>query len=47
VADASQLPEAPGVNPQLGVMAHAARAADAFLAASDAQARRRAARDDA
>jgi choline dehydrogenase-like flavoprotein len=42
LADASQIPEAPGVNPQAAVMALACRAAEAFLASS-AAARRRAA----
>lgn len=37
VADASQIPEAPGVNPQLTVMALALRSADAYLAHSHSE----------
>ena len=37
VADASQIPEAPGVNPQATVMALARRAAEAYLARGDSQ----------
>ena len=34
LADASQVPEAPGVNPQLTIMAMALRNAEAFLGGS-------------
>lgn len=43
VADASQVPEAPGANPQGTIMALAYRNAEAFLGASDAGRRRSAA----
>jgi choline dehydrogenase-like flavoprotein len=45
VADASQIPEAPGVNPQATVMALAFRAAEAFLATGGARMRHVAATD--
>lgn len=45
LADASVIPEAPGVNPQATVMALARRTAQAFLAAGGRQARLHAARE--
>ena len=45
IADASQIPEAPGVNPQATVMAMAYRNAEAFLAASGTETRRTAFRE--
>jgi choline dehydrogenase-like flavoprotein len=47
VADGSSIPEAPGVNPQATIMAIAFRAAEAALAAADAQRRRAAEREAA
>ena len=46
VADASQIPEAPGVNPQGTVMALAYRAAEAFVARGEQTRRTAAARED-
>ena len=47
LADASQVPEAPGVNPQLTIMAMALRNAEAFLGGSRRADARNAFRDGA